>query len=215
MTPRIEDCAMVDCSPPTERFVPLLMADSLTAIERVVLVLHDMFDMPFDDIAPIIGRTPDAARQITGRARRRLPAPAPVTDAGDKASVSRSHRECGRCTSRREVVAAVLAAAHQDRFDDLVALLDRDVVLRADVATARAGSGAIVRGATAVAGRFAERARTACFALVDGRPEAIWLGEDGPCLLAEFTVAAGKVVAIDLTSDPRRLTAVDLAMLSS
>src|SRR5436305_10307239 len=122
----------------------LVVLETLTPAERLAFVLHDMFAVPFDEIAPIVGRSPTAARQLASRARRRGNAGAPVPDTN--------------LTAQREVVNAFPAAARDGDFDALVAVLDPDVVLRADDVAATAGSAPLVRGARAVAAQFAGRA---------------------------------------------------------
>ena len=116
----------------------LMVLDTLAPAVRLAFVLHDMFDVPFDQIAPIVGRTPAAARQAASRARRRVEGAAPVPDAD--------------LARQREVVGAFLAAARDGDFEALVAALDPDVVLRADVGAVPAGASAVIRGALAVAG---------------------------------------------------------------
>src|SRR5436305_2614807 len=138
----------------------LVVLDTLAPAERLAFVLHDMFAVPFDEIAPIVGRSPAAARQLASRARRRVQGPAAAPDA-----------DPGR---QREVVDAFLAASRGGDFDALLALLDPDVVLRADGTAVRAGAPGEARGAVAVAGTFSGRARVAQPALVDGMAGAVW-----------------------------------------
>src|SRR5436190_416876 len=131
----------------------LVVLDTLSPAERLAFVLHDMFAVPFDEIAPIVGRSPDAARQLASRARRRVQgATVPEAD----------------LARRRAVVDAFLAASRGGDFEALLAVLDPDVVLRADEAVARSGAPREVRGAAGVAGTFSGRARAAQPALVDG-----------------------------------------------
>jgi hypothetical protein len=159
-----------------------------------------MFAMPFDEIAPIVGRTPAAARQLASRARRRVQVAAAEPDA----SVSRN----------REVVDAFLAASRGGDFEALVALLDPDAVIRSDPHAARMGSAPEVRGAPSVAEFFAGRARTAHPALVDGVPGAVWAPGGKPRVVFGFTIRGGKVVAIDLLGNPERIQRLDLKILS-
>jgi RNA polymerase sigma-70 factor (ECF subfamily) len=174
----------------------LVVLDTLTPAERLAFVLHDTFGVPFEEIAPIIDRSPAAARQLASRARRRVRgSTAPDPD------VAR----------QREVVAAFLAASRDGDFDALVALLAPDVVLRADdaavsAAEARKAYGAPllapeVHGATAVARAFSGRATAAQPALVDGIPGAAWAVAGRPRAVFAFTVDGGRVTGIDLVYD--------------
>ncbi len=178
----------------------LVVLEKLTPAERLAFVLHDMFAVPFDEIAPIVGRSPAAARQLASRARRRVQGAAPVPDAD--------------LTRRREVVDAFLAASRGGDFNALVALLDPDVVLRADRAAVRAGASSEVRGAAAVAGAFSGRARFAQPALVNGAVGAVWAPGGRPRVVFGFTITRGKIVEIELLADPERLRQLDLAVLS-
>jgi RNA polymerase sigma factor (sigma-70 family) len=176
----------------------LVVLDTLTPAERLAFVLHDLFAVPFDEIAPIVERSPAATRQLASRARRRLQgAPPPDAD----------------LARRRAVVDAFLAASREGSFEALVALLDPDVVLRADQAAVRAGASTEVRGAAAVAGTFSGRARAARPALVDGAPGAVWAPGGQPRVAFAFTVTDGRIVRIDLLADPERLARLDLAVL--
>jgi RNA polymerase sigma-70 factor (ECF subfamily) len=176
----------------------LVVLETLTPAERVAFVLHDMFDLPFDEIAPIVGRTSAAARQLASRARRRVKGAA-VPDA-DR-------------TRQREIVDAFLAASRGGNFDALLALLDPDVVLRADAAAVQMGSPGEVRGAAAVAGTFAGRARAAQRVLVNGAVGLVWAPGGRPRVVFGFTITGGKIIAIDLTADPEQLRQVDLVVL--
>src|SRR4051812_762006 len=132
----------------------LVVLETLAPAERVAFVLHDMFDLPFDEIAPIVGRTATAARQLASRARRRVQGTPAVPDA-DR-------------TRRREIVEAFLAASRGGDFAALLAVLDPEVVFRADPAAMRLGGASELRGATAVANAFVGRAQSARAALIDG-----------------------------------------------
>jgi RNA polymerase sigma factor (sigma-70 family) len=181
------------------RLALLVVLETLTPPERLAFVLHDMFAVPFDEIAPIVDRSPEAARQLASRARRRVRGvPTPDVDR----------------VRQRELVDAFLAAARGADFDALVAVLDPDVVLRIDRGP-RGGSRA-VRGVLAVAKRGVAFSRLAPFArpaLVNGAAGFI-VARHGRLLgVAGFTVADGKVVDIDLLMDPARLRALDLAGL--
>jgi RNA polymerase sigma factor (sigma-70 family) len=176
----------------------LVVLDTLTPAERLAFVLHDLFDVPFEEVAAIVGRSPAAARQLASRARRRVRGSAPP-DAD--------------LTRQRAVVDAFLAASRGGDFGALLAVLDPDVVLRADPAAARMGVAREVRGAAAVAETFAGRARAARPALVDGVPAAVWAPGGRPRVVLGFTIAGGRIVGIDLLADPERLRQLDLAVL--
>jgi RNA polymerase sigma factor (sigma-70 family) len=176
----------------------LVVLDTLTPAERVAFVLHDMFDLPFDEIAPIVGRSPVAARKLASRARHRVRAGGtPDPDA----------------TRQREIVDAFLAASRGGDFEALVALLDPDVVLRSDAAAMKIGSPDEVRGATAVAGTFSGRAQAARPALVDGLAGIAWAPGGRPRVVFDFTVHDGKVVEIETIADPERLRDLDVTLL--
>jgi RNA polymerase sigma factor (sigma-70 family) len=177
----------------------LVVLETLTPAERVAFVLHDMFAVPFDQVAAIVGRSPAAAKMLASRARRRVQGTAPVPDP----DVAR----------QRAVVDAFLAAARGGDFDGLLALLDPEVVVRADRAAVLAGATAEVRGARAVAGTFSGRARVARPALVDGAPGAVWAPGGRPRVVFTFKVEGGRIVEIDLLADPERLRQLDLAPL--
>ena len=177
----------------------LVVLETLTPAERLSFVLHDMFGVSFGEIGEIVGRTPAAARQLASRARRRVRGAAPVSDPDlDK---------------QREVVDAFLAASRGGDFDALLAVLDPDVVLRADRAAMYAGALREVRGAPDVARQFSGRARFAQPALVDGVVGAVWAPGGRPRVVFGFTITRGKIVAIDILADPERLHQLDLAVL--
>ncbi len=176
----------------------LVVLDTLDPAERVAFVLHDMFAVPFDEIAPIVGRSPTAARQLASRARRRVQG-ARVPDADP--------------TRQREVVDAFLAASRGGDFDALVAVLDPDVVLRADRAAVDAGASQEVRGAAAVAETFSGRARAAQPALVNGAVGLVWAPGGRPRVVFDFRITRGKIVEIDILADPERLRHLDLTVL--
>jgi RNA polymerase sigma-70 factor, ECF subfamily len=176
----------------------LVVLERLAPAERVAFVLHDMFNLPFDEIAPIVGRSPVAARQLASRARRRVQgATVPEAD----------------LARRRTVVDAFLAASRGGDFEALLAVLDPDVVLRADEAAARSGAPREVRGAAGVAGTFSGRARAAQPALVDGAPGLAWAPGGMPRVVFGFTIAEGRVVAIEMIADPERIGQLDLVLL--
>jgi RNA polymerase sigma-70 factor (ECF subfamily) len=169
----------------------LVVLERLAPAERVAFVLHDMFELPFDEIATIVGRSPAAARQLASRARRRVRGAA--TPDADLAR-------------QRAVVDAFLAASRGGDFDALLAVLDPDVVLRSDRASE-------VRGAAAVAGTFAGRAQGAQPALVNGAVGLVWAPGGRPRVVFAFTITDGKVVEIETVADPDRVRQLDLAIL--
>ena len=180
----------------------LVVLERLSPAERLAFVLHDMFAVPFDEIAPIVGRSPAAARQLASRARRRVRGATPEPD------VDRARQ--------RAVVDAFLAAARGGDFEALVALLDPDVVLRVDRGAARPGASREVRGAAAVAEQvrtFARLAPSARPALVNGAAGFVVAPRGRPVAVAGFTVAHGKIVEIDLLADPARLRRLDVTVL--
>jgi RNA polymerase sigma factor (sigma-70 family) len=177
----------------------LVVLDTLTPAERLAFVLHDMFAVPFTQIAPVVGCSPAAARQLASRARRRV-------RGADLAGGDDGARQ-------REVVEAFLAASRGGDFEALLTVLDPDVLLRSDVAAARLGSDAELRGAPAVAGMFSGRAQAAQSALVDGSAGAVWAPGGRPRVVFGFTVTGGKIVAIDIMADAARLDELDLVIL--
>jgi RNA polymerase sigma factor (sigma-70 family) len=175
----------------------LVVLETLTPAERLAFVLHDTFGVPFAEIAPIVGRSPAAARQLASRARNRVrgAAPSPETD----------------LAHQREVVDAFLAASRGGDFDALLAVLDPEVVLRAD--NGAAGASRLVRGARAVANQALAYSRLAPFsrpALVNGAPGTVTAPGGVPRAIMGFTVAGGKIVEIDILADPERLGRLDL-----
>ena len=159
----------------------LVVLDTLGPAERLALVLHDVFAVPFEEIGPVIDRSPTAARQLASRARRRVQGGSPGTPpAGSR----------GR---RREVVDAFLAASREGRFADLLAVLDPDAVVRSDAAAAAMGSEPEIRGAEAVARAYEERARAIAPALVDGLPGAVWRHRGAITVVFVFDVALADV----------------------
>lgn len=170
----------------------LVVLDRLTPAERVSFVLHDLFDVPFDDVAVILGRSPVAARQLASRARRRVRG---TEVAGD---------DLGR---RRAVVDAFLAAARAADFSGLLALLDPEVAVRADAAAVRLGAPEITIGPDAVAQTFSGRALGAEVALVDGEVAMVWSPDGVPKVAWLVTVEDGRVTAIDMVAEPDVLLA--------
>jgi RNA polymerase sigma factor (sigma-70 family) len=184
----------------------LVVLDTLTPAERLAFVLHDMFGMSFEEIAPIVERTPAAARQLASRARRRVRGATPHPDP-----------DRGR---QREVVDAFLAAARNGDFDALVAVLDPEVVFRADRGRlAVAGARPVVTGAFAVAEQVLARApRFASFArpaLVNGTAGLIVVTADRPIAVIGFTIARQQIVEIDLVADPDKLSGAKAAITRS
>src|SRR5207245_6307135 len=183
----------------------LVVLDTLGPAERLAFVLHDMFAVPFEEIASILGRSPEAAKQLASRARRRVQGAA--SDDDMETDVRR----------QRAVVDAFLAASRDGDFDALLALLDPNVVARADstvVMRPRAQMEAEVRGARAVAGTFAGRAQGAQTAMINGFVGAVWAHGGRPLAVFEFRIAHGKIVSIDMVADPKRLGEMELEVLS-
>src|SRR5438874_4574902 len=170
-----------------------VVLETLTPAERLAFVLHDMFAVPFDEIAPVVGRSSDAARPLASRARRRVQgAPVPDTD----------------LAHQREVVDAFFAAARDGDFDALVAVLDPDVVLHSDGGVVRPAASVLVHGAEEVASRALTFARLSPFvrrALVNGAAGVVVAPGGNPFSVMGFTVAHGKIVEIDAIADPERL----------
>jgi RNA polymerase sigma-70 factor (ECF subfamily) len=183
----------------------LVVLEMLAPAERVAFVLHDMFDLSFEEIAPIVDRTPVAARQLASRARRR------VHGAAAPASEARQHRE---------VVQAFLAASRDGDFERLLAVLSPEVVLRADelaVRTAAANPHAPslapeLRGAPLVAAAFKGRARGASPAFIDGDAGAVWATGGQVRAAFVFTIARGQIIGIELVMDPAHLAELEVAV---
>ncbi|HLL79615.1 MAG TPA: sigma-70 family RNA polymerase sigma factor [Ktedonobacteraceae bacterium] len=181
----------------------LVVLDTLNPAERLAFVLHDIFAVPFDEIAPIVGRSPAAARQLASRARRRVQG-APSNPDAD-------------LTHQRAVIDAFLAASREGRFDALLALLDPDVVLRADAAAVQSGAQGEILGAQAVAETFSGRARVAKPALIQGTRTigAVWAASGKPRVVFAFTITHGKIVAIELVADPEHMRQLDPVALEA
>ncbi|HEY2221169.1 sigma-70 family RNA polymerase sigma factor [Actinomycetospora sp.] len=183
----------------------LVVLDTLAPAERLAFVLHDVFGLPFDEIAPIVERSVPATRQLASRARRRVRGGGSVTD---------------DVVRRREVVEAFLTASREGDFGALLAVLDPDVVLRADpvavsMAAANAGRGAPelsdqVSGADAVARVFAGRARAAAPALLDGVPGLAFAMRGRTLSLFRMTISDGRITAVELVADPETIAEVDV-----
>jgi RNA polymerase sigma-70 factor (ECF subfamily) len=181
----------------------LVVLDALAPAERVAFVLHDVFAVPFDEIAPIVGRTPTAARQLASRARRRVQG-APVPDVD--------------LDGQWAVVDAFLAAARAGDFERLLEVLDPEVVLRSDGGAARPDLMSLVRGAQTVATQamaFRQFAETATRILVNGIPGGVaWAPDGRPFSVVALTVTGGRIVAIDILADPDRLAQLDLEVVA-
>ncbi len=181
----------------------LVVLETLDPAERLAFVLHDMFDVPFDEIATIVERSPAAARQLASRARRRVKGAALVPDAD--------------LARQREAVGAFLAAAREGDFGALLEVLDPDVVLRADVGAVPAGASRVIRGAPAVAEQALAYARrlgpVARPALVNGAAGIVAAPGGQPISVLGFTVTGGRIVEIDILADPERLSRLDLKEL--
>src|SRR5436309_786918 len=182
----------------------LVVLETLEPAERLAFVLHDVFGMTFDEIAPIVERSPAAARQLASRARRRVQSKAPNPEHD-------LHQQ-------RRVVDAFLTAARDGDFERLVAVLDPEIVLRAD-GGAPAGASRIVRGAQAVAAQASTFSRLGLsnqFVLVNGNIGLVSRRSDGRLFsVLGFTIAGGKVVEIDILADPERLGRLDLSAIES
>jgi len=179
----------------------LVVLETLSPNERLAFVLHDVFAVPFDEIAPIIDRSPDAARKLASRARRRVRG-APVPDAALEA--------------QREVVDAFLAAAREGDFERLVSVLDPDVVLHADLGPSAPGDRYELHGVEAVAKQARTYSRLGLVirpALVNGAAGVVTFREGEPFSVGAFTVRGGRIVEIDFLADPERVRQVDLTVL--
>ena len=180
----------------------LVVLEALSPAERLAFVLHDMFAVPFDEIATILDRSPDAARQLASRARRRVSGRAPAPDPDLEA--------------QREVVNAFLAAAREGDFEGLVALLHPDVVLRADAGATLAGLSREVRGAEAVAAQARSFSRLDLVvrpALVNGAAGAVATRDGKPFSVMGLTIRDGRIAEMDILADPERLSRLDLTVL--
>ena len=180
----------------------LVVLDTLTPAERLAFVLHDMFAVPFEEIAPIVERSPVATRQLASRARRRVQEAGP----GDPP---------GEISRRREVVAAFLAASREGDFDALLTMLDPDIVLRADTAAAQMGADAEAIGPRAVAGIFSGRAKALRPALIDGAPGAVWTHRGETRVVFAFTFTGGTITAIEQIADPERIARFEVIPLKA
>ena len=176
----------------------LVVLDALTPAERVAFVLHDMFGVPFEDVAEIVGRSPAAARQLASRARRR------VRGAESAADVDVDPAR------QREIIDAFQAASRNGNFDGLLALLDPDVVVSADAEGVRIGAYNGIRGADAVAARVLGGARALHPALLGGLPGLVWMHRGEVRVAVGFTLVNGLITRIDLIADQERLRELDV-----
>jgi RNA polymerase sigma-70 factor (ECF subfamily) len=179
----------------------LVVLDTLPPAERLAFVLHDVFAVPFDEIAEMVDRTPGAARQMASRARRRVQ--------GSTAAEPDRMRQ-------RAVVNAFFAAAREGDLDRLIAVLHPAVVLRSDGGTARPSASAVARGARSVAGRavmFAHPDAVTVHVLVNREAGVVVTMEGRPVSVMEFTIVQGRVMAIDALTDPDRISRLDLSVI--
>jgi RNA polymerase sigma-70 factor (ECF subfamily) len=177
----------------------LVILETLSPAERIAFVLHDMFAVPFDEIAPIVGRSPAATRQLASRARHRVQGADPA--------------ETGDHSRARRTVEAFLSASRNGDFEALLTLLDPDVVLTADADAMRVGASE-VRGSHAVAQTFAGRARAAQLALINGQPGLVWAPGGKARVVFGFAVAEGKITAIELLASLETLDQLNLVLLN-
>ncbi len=177
----------------------LVVLETLTPAERLAFVLHDLFDVSFEEISLIVGRTPTAARQLASRARRRVRGAEAAPDAD--------------LTGQRTIVSAFLAASRGGDFATLLAALDPEVTLRADATAALMGATAEVHGARAVAETFAGSASAAQLALIEGAPGLVWSMGGEPRMVFAFTITGGKISAITMLADPERLKHLHLEVI--
>jgi RNA polymerase sigma-70 factor (ECF subfamily) len=182
-----------------------VVLDTLSPVERPAFVLHDMFELPFEEIAPMVGRTPDAARQLASRARRRVRgADTAVPDSG--------------LADQRAVVDAFYAAARHGDLEALVAVLHPDVVLRSDFGVTAAGATREIRGAKAVARQARPGAAPASElhpALVNGTAGAVVTRQGRPFAVMAFTVADDRITEIDIVGDPKRVARIAASVLGA
>ena len=192
-----EDDALLDDS---VNAAMLVVLERLSPPERLAFVLHDMFDVPFDEIAPTIGRSPAATRQLASRARRR------VRGVEVEHDVDRERKLA--------IVDAFLQAARGGDFEALLALLDPHVVLRADSEATRMGAKELIHGAKLVAETFYGGAKVARLFFIDGAPGLVWMAGKTPRVVFEFVIDEGRVTEIDLLADPATLAEVHLEAMS-
>lgn len=175
----------------------MVVLDTLAPDERLAFVLHDMFAVPFADIASIIGRSPAATRQLASRARQRVHGASPLPD------LRRQYK----------IVEAFLTAARNGEFEHLLTLLAPDVAMHADDAAVRIGAAPVTQGAQGVASIFSGGAEAARIALIDESMGAVWQSKVRPIVVFQFTLEDGKIAAIDLVAEPGRLRELDIVVL--
>jgi RNA polymerase sigma-70 factor (ECF subfamily) len=174
----------------------LVVLDSLAPAERVAFVLHDVFAVPFEEIAGIVDRSPAAARQLASRARRRVQGTTPTADLDLR--------------RQRHIVDAFLRAARSGDFEGLLRLLDPEVVFRPDPAAVRLGSLRHAYGAEAVASMLSGGAKAAQLAIVDGVAALVWAPGGHPRGVIEFTLTGERIIAIDAIGDSERIRSLDI-----
>ncbi|TWP49538.1 sigma-70 family RNA polymerase sigma factor [Lentzea tibetensis] len=174
----------------------LVVLDALSPAERLAFVLHDLFALPFDEIAPVVGKSTAATRQLASRARRRVQGAQP-----------------GQQAAKKEIVRAFMDAARGGDMGRLLELLDPDVVLRSDAAAAAMGSEALVVGQRDVAGALCGKAKAVRLALLDSAPGAVWTHRGELKVAFEFTIADGLITGIELVADPEYLAELEVEFL--
>jgi RNA polymerase sigma factor (sigma-70 family) len=177
----------------------LIVLEKLTPAERVAFVLHDTFGIPFEDIAPVVGRSAEATRQLASRARRRVRG----ATVGSEADLAR----------QREIVDAFRAASREGDLDRLLALLDPEAVIRSDATAVGLGAAPEARGAPAVAAFFRGRAGGASRAVVGGAPGMVWAPGGTPRVAFVFTLAGDRIAAVELVADPDHLEELAVEVL--
>lgn len=180
----------------------LVVLDTLSPVERLAFVLHDLFGMPFEEIAPIVGRSVLATRQLASRGRRRV--------RGAEPGVGRDAAGAGRYERQRAIVAAFLTAARGGELSTLVGLLDPAAVARFDEAAVAMGAPAELQGAAAVAQRFSGGARVLRLATLDDAPGLLWSSGGVVQVAFVFTIEGAKITAIDMVADRQRIDAMDI-----
>jgi RNA polymerase sigma factor (sigma-70 family) len=177
----------------------LVVLESLTPAERIAFVLHDVFAISFDEIAPIVDRNPAAVRQLASRARRRV-----------QADPNNPYPDMSR---QRRIVDAFFAAARDGRFDDLLTLLDPDVVFRADAAAAAMGASSETRGSTLVARFFTNRAHGIVLAMIDGAVGGMVVPQEGARIALSFTIVGERIVPVEAVAEPVDLSGMTIDAL--
>lgn len=190
----------------------LVILDTLSPAERLAFVLHDMFAVPFEEIAPIVDRTPAATRQLASRARRRVQRASSAAAGTTSHNATAAGPDRGGDTAQADkagLIRAFLAASREGDFAALLALLDPEVVVRADQAAIQMGAEAGIRGADAVTRAFAHRVWAPVPAFIDGVPGLVWMQDGGPRAVFRFTIDHDRITAIDIQAD---LAGLDIAV---